>query len=77
MCVVRTLKQRRSELEAKDPESWFIAKGQDSLRWLIRASLLAAGAREPVRRSLWPENKKYAVERNEKIKTQLVHMENK
>ncbi len=55
------MKQRRSELEAKDPESWFIAKGQDSLRWLIRASLLAAGAREPVRRSLWPENKKYAV----------------
>ena len=57
----RTLKQRRSELEAKDPRSWFIAKGQDSLRWLIRESLRAAGAREPVLQSLWPENKKYAV----------------
>jgi len=56
----RRVKRGRRELPA-DPGSWFIAKGQDSLRWLVRTSLRAAGAREPVRKYLWPEDKTYAV----------------
>ena len=55
------VKRSSGNVESGKAGPWFIEKGQDALRWLIRESLRAAGAHDTSLRPLWPEARTHAV----------------